>query len=494
MNRLFPVRHGVCLHGIYLLVFAIFLSSFAAPRAVRATISAGADASVWDSAVPQSAPVFGVGGSGQVDGEFILDTVDLGSTAIQVGIRAQERFQGPTLQRIGNVYFADSGTNFSGGGVEGALWNYDFHLDFGTGDSDTTVAGHSLESEILKSLSPLNMRDFTVELLLDDDASAATDFITVDLNAVLAEGIFGDDILLFQASSNLLFTGGPPSFDPDVPGIYDFELRVRDSVSGDTVAKSLMRVVVDATDFDTVDLGVTVTESADPVIVTPGGGASSLTYEVLLANTGPSVASDVAVLAALTLPAGVTVDSTSATDGTVVPVGGGFTWSLASLADGALESLQIVLTVPSDTALGADTIACTAAVTAVTETDSNLFNESGGQSTSVACNDADGDLVCDVVDNCPADANASQTDTDGDGNGNVCDICFGDDATGDTDGDGVCDDFDSCQGDDLTGDADSDGICADLDCDDEDPTNACAFIFTDGFESGNLTLWTAVVP
>lgn len=478
----------------YVAIAATFCAVAAAPQPLRATVSAGADACVWDSAVPQVPPVLGVGGSGQVNGEFILDTVDLGASAIQIGIRAQERFQGPTLQRIGNVYFAASGTNMSGGGVEGALWNYDLHLDFGTGDGDTTVAGASLESELLKSLAPLNMRDYTVELLFDDDASAATDFITVDLNAALPEGTFGDDLLLVQASSNLLFTGGPPSFDPDVPGIYDFELRVRDTVSGVAVAKTLMRVVVDASSLDTLDLGVTVTESADPVIVTPGGAASSLTYGVVLANNGPTSATNIEVSDLLTLPTGVTVVGTpTATDGSVVPGSGGFTWFLSSLADGAIAQMQIVLTVPSDTALGTDTISNSATVTAVTETDSNLFNQSASASTSVACIDADGDGVCDVLDNCPANANPSQTDTDGDGNGDVCDLCFGDDAAGDADGDGACDDIDVCEGNDLAGDADADGICADLDCDDSDFSNACA-VFSDGFESGNVSAWVLVMP
>jgi hypothetical protein len=35
--------------------------------------------------------------------------------------------------------------------------------------------------------------------------------------------------------------------------------------------------------------------------------------------------------------------------------------------------------------------------------------------------DTDGDMVCDDVDNCPADANADQSDLDGDGIGDVCD-------------------------------------------------------------------------
>ena len=82
--------------------------------------------------------------------------------------------------------------------------------------------------------------------------------------------------------------------------------------------------------------------------------------------------------------------------------------------------------------------------------------------------DADTDTVEDGVDNCPADANNDQADHDGDGLGDACDACFGDNATGD---------------------GDMDGICLDMDCDDGDPTNACAPIFDDGFESGDTSAW-----
>lgn len=51
--------------------------------------------------------------------------------------------------------------------------------------------------------------------------------------------------------------------------------------------------------------------------------------------------------------------------------------------------------------------------------------------------DADGDELCDQLDNCVNVANADQTDADGDGAGDACDPCPGDDLN-DPDGDGVC--------------------------------------------------------
>ncbi len=66
---------------------------------------------------------------------------------------------------------------------------------------------------------------------------------------------------------------------------------------------------------------------------------------------------------------------------------------------------------------------------------------------------------------------------------------------------------DLCEGNDMTGDSDSDGICAEIDCDDDDATavdldgcgvcggdNSSCGIFFDGFESGDTSVWSIVIP
>lgn len=72
--------------------------------------------------------------------------------------------------------------------------------------------------------------------------------------------------------------------------------------------------------------------------------------------------------------------------------------------------------------------------------------------------DADGDGVCDDVDNCPDDANADQADIDGDGVGDVCDNCPDDANTdqADSDGDGI---GDACDDGDNDGVLDGEDLC-----------------------------------
>ncbi|MBK8914072.1 MAG: thrombospondin type 3 repeat-containing protein [Phycisphaerales bacterium] len=77
-------------------------------------------------------------------------------------------------------------------------------------------------------------------------------------------------------------------------------------------------------------------------------------------------------------------------------------------------------------------------------------------------NDADGDGVADVFDNCPALANPNQEDADGDGVGDLCDNCpaLANPNQEDTDGDGIGDLCDC-----LRGDANCDGLVTNFDID-----------------------------
>ncbi len=93
-----------------------------------------------------------------------------------------------------------------------------------------------------------------------------------------------------------------------------------------------------------------------------------------------------------------------------------------------------------------------------------LIGVQGETNSSVCCPDADGDGVCDAIDNCPNVSNVSQVDTDGDSFGDACDNCpmLSNPGQEDADGDGIGDVCDACPSDPYN-DQDGDGICGNLD-------------------------------
>ncbi len=183
------------------------------------------DVSVWDSSVPLD-PVTGiipVGGAGQVAGDFVVDTKAKKDTAIQVGLRAQERLLG-TITPIGDVYIAPTGATT---GPDRRAWNFDFSIDTGT---------TFLETQLGKDLTTLNLEDFTLILEIKD---AEKNKYTLDFDLDLDSNPAGP-IILFQQSWNIGFTFITIPVDSEV---YKISVTVSDD-KGKKVAKSKITVLV----------------------------------------------------------------------------------------------------------------------------------------------------------------------------------------------------------------------------------------------------------
>ena len=119
------------------------------------------------------------------------------------------------------------------------------------------------------------------------------------------------------------------------------------------------------------DLGISVTESPNPVVA-----GSNVVYVVAVTNAGPSTATGVTV--SDSLPASINVLSTNATQGTLSISNSILTWNLGTLAGGANASLTIIA---ATTANG--TLTTTASVLA-TQTDPNPANNTATLTTQVA--------------------------------------------------------------------------------------------------------------
>lgn len=180
------------------------------------------DVSVWDSSVTINpfTGIFPIGGSGQIAGNFAVDTYDKKDTAIQIGLRAQDRFIGP-IEPIGNVYFAAPGESSPGL----ATWNFDWSVDAGT---------PYLETQLGKDLTTLNLEDYTVILEIED-----TDGNTFALDFGAFPNPAGP-VVLSQSSQNIGFNFIGLPLDSSA---YDVSLSVSDD-KGRTLSESEITVVV----------------------------------------------------------------------------------------------------------------------------------------------------------------------------------------------------------------------------------------------------------
>jgi uncharacterized repeat protein (TIGR01451 family) len=127
---------------------------------------------------------------------------------------------------------------------------------------------------------------------------------------------------------------------------------------------------IGAFEFLPLDLAVTMTDSPDPVAVDGG-----LTYRVTVNNLGDAEAS--AVTLTDTLPAAVTLVSTSPSQGNCSPSGGTVTCSLGALPAGTSAAVDIAMT-----PLSGGTVTNTATV-AVSDSEVNPGNNTATENTTV---------------------------------------------------------------------------------------------------------------
>ncbi|WP_179361424.1 hypothetical protein [Nitrosopumilus cobalaminigenes] len=178
------------------------------------------DVSVWDSTVIPVFGIYSVGGSGQIAGNFAVDTFEKKDTAIQVGLRAQDRFDGP-IEPIGNVYFAPTGE--SAPGI--ANWNFDWSADAGT---------TYLQEQLGKDLTSQDLEDYTVILeIVDTEGNTySLDFLDIPYPP--------GPVLLSQSSQNVGFGFIGLPIDS---AAYDISLSVSND-KGRTLAESEITVIV----------------------------------------------------------------------------------------------------------------------------------------------------------------------------------------------------------------------------------------------------------
>lgn len=127
-----------------------------------------------------------------------------------------------------------------------------------------------------------------------------------------------------------------------------------------------------------VSIILSVTGSTPTVVA--GSGQVNLGYVVVVTNSGPSTATNLAINFSETLPPGVVAENALAGLGTFDQS----TWRIPALGTGGQATLGITYTVPQSTPQGSDTIVGTATLTSVDQLNLNQSNNSASDPTSVS--------------------------------------------------------------------------------------------------------------
>lgn len=219
-------------------------------------------------------------------------------------------------------------------------------------------------------------------------------FVTALPTGMTLESAAGTGGTTFNSTTGIWTVGDLASGDSRT---LTLELTAGATTAAGTVVNSVSIASVDQTDTvpandiaveDTsivrsVDISVSKTDSADPVVA--GSGSGNLAYVVTARNNGPSQASGVTIEDAFltSLPVGFTLDSVTGSNGTTFNSTTGI-WTIGDIASGSFETLDVVLTVGQNAA--AATVVNTAAVDAVNEPDSDATNNIANESTLITRN------------------------------------------------------------------------------------------------------------
>ena len=191
------------------------------PQSGPGKVSIGVDASEWSSFTVPELGIIPIEGSGQINGEFTIAE----RYGIQIGLRAQERFEGtlpatPNKNRKVGVY--ESETGFSS--TTRAKWNYDWHVDLR--GAKGVAAGKTLGD---------------YDLTLETDIYAALFGFPVPVDLTFG-GVIPDDTVLYQSSQNPDF--GNSEFDAGVEGTYNFRMVLTPVTFGGPPISVAIQVIV----------------------------------------------------------------------------------------------------------------------------------------------------------------------------------------------------------------------------------------------------------
>jgi hypothetical protein len=154
----------------------------------------------WSSSTLPGPTIFPIGGTGQINGGFVVTTSTDGA---EIGLRAQLRTIGllpQTNDGITATYFSPPGLNQIS--PARAMWNFDF-------DIDLRATNHSLA-------------DYTATLTITD--RNRTTVTPINMESIHPTAT------LYQDSWNPEFSflaSAFPSFDPNASGVYSFDLNLQ---------------------------------------------------------------------------------------------------------------------------------------------------------------------------------------------------------------------------------------------------------------------------